>query len=146
MSLDYYFVLNAFRLTLWHNKRSGHFILRLTPLLAIAALLVSLHVTIKKGSSSTWPNRRAQLLQQLKQKDGKHLIIVSYGPGHSFHDEWVYNEADIDGAKVIFARAIDNTQDCQLVGYFKSRRIWLLEVGAEESMPNLKSYPLRLCK
>ena len=33
------------------------------------------------------------------------------------------NEADIDRAKVVFARAIDSTRDCQLVEYFKSRRI-----------------------
>ena len=120
--------------------------LRLTPLLAIAALLVSLHGTIKKAGSSSWPNQRAQLLQQLKQKDGKHLIIVSYGPGHSFHDEWVYNEADIDGGKVIFARAMNSRQDCQLAEYFKFHRLWLLEVDADDSMPELKPYPLSLCK
>ena len=36
------------------------------------------------------------LLKRLKQEDGKHLVVVSYGPGHSFQNEWVYNEADID--------------------------------------------------
>jgi len=146
ISLNYYFVMNAFRLTRWRNKRLGDLILRLTPLLAIAALLVSLHGTIKKASSSMWPNQRAQLLQQLKQKDGKHLVIVSYGPGHSFHDEWVYNGGDINGAKVIFARGIKNTQDCQLVKYFKSRQIWSLNVDGDQSIPELKAYPLSLCK
>jgi hypothetical protein len=146
IGLNCYFVLNAFRLAQWRNKRLGDFILRLTPLLAIAALLVSLHGTIKKASSSMWPNQRAQLLQQLKQKDGKHLVIVSYGPGHSFHDEWVYNEADIDRSKVLFARAINNTQDCELVAYFKSRRIWSLNVDDDQSIPELKPYPQRLCK
>ena len=146
IGLNYYFVLNSFRLTRWRNKRVGDFVLRLTPLLAIAALLVSLHGTIKKAGSSMWPNQRAQLLQQLKQKDGKHLIIVNYGPGHSFFDEWVYNDADIDGAKVIFARAMNNTQDCQLVDYFKSRRIWSLDVDGAQLVPKLKPYPLSLCK
>ena len=56
--------------------------------------------------------------------------------GHSFHNEWVYNEADIDGAKVIFARAMNSRQDCQLVEYFKSRRIWSLD--ADQSIPKLE--------
>ena len=146
MGLNYYFVLNAFRLTRWRNKRTGDFMLRLTLLLAVVALLVSLHGTIKKASSSLWTNQRVQLLQQLKQKDGKHLIVVSYGRRHSFHDEWVYNEADIDGARVVFARAINSRQDCQLAEYFKFHRLWLLEVDADDSMPELKPYPLSLCK
>jgi hypothetical protein len=146
MGLNYYFVLNAFRLARWRNKRVGDFMLRLTLLLAFAALLVSLHGTIKQESSTSWQNRRAQVLKQLKQKDGKHLVIVSYGPRHSLHDEWVHNEADIDGAKVIFARAMNSTKDCQLAEYFKFHRKWVLEVDADETMPKLNPYPPSLCK
>ena len=109
-------------------------------------MLVSLYGTIKKNTSSSWHIERARLLKQLKQEDGKHLIIVSYGPGHSVHDEWVYNEADIDSAKVVFARAINSTQDCQLVEYFKSRRIWSLDVEDDQLIAKLKPYPLSLCK
>jgi hypothetical protein len=146
MGLNYYFVLNAFRLTRWSNKRVGDLILGLTLLLAIAALLVSVHATIKNETSATWQNRRTQILKQLKQKDGKHLVIVSYGPRHSFHDEWVYNKADIDGAKVVFARAMNSRQDCQLTEYFKSRRIWSLNIDGDQSIPELKPYPPNLCK
>ena len=144
--LNYYFVQRAFRLTQRRNKKLGHFMLPLTFFLAIAALPVSLYKSIKKERSGSWQNRRAQLLEQLNQQDGKHLVVVSYGSGHSYHDEWVYNEADIDGAKVVFARAMNSKQDCQLAEYFKSHRIWLLEVDGDESMPKLKPYPLSLCQ
>jgi hypothetical protein len=144
--LNYYFVQRAFRLTRWRNKKLGHFMLRLTLFLAIAAFLVSVYGTIKKESSATWQNRRAQLVKTLKQEDGKHLVVVSYGTQHSYHDEWVYNGADIDGAKVVFARAMTSRQDCQLTEYFKFHRIWLLEIDADETMPKLKPYPLNLCK
>ena len=43
----------------------------------------------------------------------------------------------------MFARAINSTQDCQLVEYFKSRRIWSLEVDGDQSIPELKPYPLK---
>jgi len=146
LGLNYYFLVNAFRLTRWHTKKVGDLLLPLTLLLAIATLLVFLYVNVKKNTLSSWHIERARLLKQLKQENGKHLIIVSYGPDHSVHDEWVYNEADIDNAKVIFARAINGAQDCQLVQYFKSHRIWALDVNEDELIPKLKPYPLSLCK
>lgn len=144
-ALNYYFVLNAMRLARCHNRKIGQLLLWLTVLFAIAALVTSLNGTNKR-SSPAWHVQRAQLIKQLQQKDGEHLIVVRYGPEHSFHNEWVYNEADIDRAKVIFARAINSTQDCQLVEYFKSRRIWSLEVDGEQLIPKLKPYPASLCK
>ena len=144
--LSYYFVVNALRLARWRDRKVGELLLWLTPLLAIATLVISLYGTIKKDNSLSWQQQRAQLLKQLKQEDGKHLIVVSYGAGHSVHNEWVYNEADIDGARVVFARGINNKQDCQLVEYFKSRRIWSLDVDGEKSIPKLKPYPVNLCK
>jgi hypothetical protein len=145
-SLNYYFVVNALRLARWRNRKIGQLMLWQAPLLAIAALVVSLYGTIKKDSSSSWQEQRARLFKQLKEQGGEHLIIVSYGPGHSVHKEWVYNEADIEHSKVVFARAIHSKQDCQLVEYFKSRRIWSLDVDGDQSIPELKPYPLSLCK
>jgi hypothetical protein len=145
IALNYFFVVTAMRLWLRRDRRIGQFIFWLVPILAILGIGKSLYETIKENNSTAWHIQRAQLLKQLKQEDGKHLIVVSYGAEHSVHDEWVYNGADIDGAKVIFARAIKNTQDCQLVEYFKSRRIWTLNIDGDQSKPQLKPYPLNLC-
>ena len=144
--LNYYFVLNALRLARWHNKKIGHLLLWLTPILAIAALVISIRAAITKDSTYNWHIQRAQLLKQLQQKDGEHLVVVRYGPGHSVHNEWVYNEADIDRAKVIFARQISRKQDCQLVKYFQSRQSWSLDVDGDQSKPELKPYPTSLCR
>jgi hypothetical protein len=143
MGLSYYFVLSAMRLLNWHKRKIGHLMVWLTPLLA---LVVSLYASVTKDSSAGWHIQRTQLLEQLKQDVGQHLIVVSYGPEHSVHHEWVYNEADIDRAKIVFARAMNGRQDCQLVQYFKSRRIWSLDMDNDQSAPKLKPYPLSLCK
>lgn len=144
--LNYFFVVTGMRLWRWRDKRAGRFMLWLVPLLAIGALGKSLYETMKQNDSSAWHIQRARLLSDLKHEGGKHLIIVNYGPRHSVHNEWVYNEADIDGAKVIFARQLDKVQDCKLVEYFLTRRIWSLELNGARSPAELRPYPTGLCE
>ncbi len=70
---------------------------------------------------------RARVLSRLQRTTGKHLVIVHYKPGHDFIlDEWVYNNADIDGSKVIWARDM-GPQNTELVNYFHDRQVWLAE-------------------
>lgn len=83
---------------------------------------------------------RANILTQLRADGRRHLIIVRYGPQHTPHREWVYNEADIDGAKVVWAREMDTAQNHKLLAYFADRRVWLLEPDVEGA--HLVPYPL----
>jgi hypothetical protein len=70
---------------------------------------------------------RARVLKQLESTPGKHLVIVHYRPDHDFIlDEWVYNNADIDGSQVIWARDM-GAQNAELVHYFGDRQVWLAE-------------------
>ena len=59
-------------------------------------------------------------------------------PDANYHEEWVFNRADIDGSAVVFAREIDPASDRALVEYFADRRAWVLEIPAEE--PELVPY------
>jgi hypothetical protein len=56
----------------------------------------------------------------------------------------VYNEADIDGAKVVWAREMDADQNLRLLEYFNDRQVWLLEVGQNRPPFKLVPYPGRL--
>jgi hypothetical protein len=69
---------------------------------------------------------RAYLQSWLMHRPGKQLVIVHYSARHSPDQEWVYNGADIDGGKVVWAREMDPKSDAQLIGYFKDREVWLL--------------------
>ena len=58
---------------------------------------------------------------------GKHLILVRYHGSHFFGDEWVFNAADIDSARVVWAKELGGDQDRRLINYFNDRQVWLFE-------------------
>jgi hypothetical protein len=80
---------------------------------------------------------REAILQQLNNLPGKHLIMVRYEADHNIHDEWVFNGAEIDSAKVLWARELDAQQNAALFAYFNDRIIWLVdpEVDNLELLP-----------
>jgi len=71
---------------------------------------IALHVPVALDWPQAWccgtapgNTQRAGILAQLERSDGRHLVIVRYPANHDVHDEWVYNRAEIDGAKVRLA-------------------------------------------
>ena len=81
---------------------------------------------------------RARILEYLEHQPGEHVVIVRYGANHDFIlDEWVYNNADIDGSKVIWARDM-GSQNAELLKYFGTRHAWLVE--PDNTPPRLSPY------
>jgi len=70
---------------------------------------------------------RALIAKKLADTPGKHLIMVRYEEDHNLHDEWVYNGAEIDTAKVLWARELGPEENAKLFAHFKDRQIWLAE-------------------
>jgi hypothetical protein len=97
-----------------------------------------------RSQVATWSARlsedhhREDLIGRLKSAGGKHLVIVRYSPDHTPNWEWVYNDADIDAATVVWAREMDAARNAELIRYFHERRVWLLEPDRDEL--NLRSY------
>ena len=82
-------------------------------------------------------NRRA-VEDSLNSRPGNHLVVVRYQQDHDAFQEWVYNRADIDGSKIVWAREMGASEDLRLFKYFKTRSIWL--VDADENPPKLRPY------
>lgn len=84
------------------------------------------------------PERRIAVRTQLAQAPGRHLVFVRYSPRHIFQDEWVYNAADIDSSRVVWARDLGSEENEKLRRYFPGRTVWLLETDFPQ--PKLAPY------
>ncbi len=73
---------------------------------------------------------RAQIESRLSQLPEGQLAIVHYSPDHNSGDEWVYNGADIDGSKDVWAQDAGTQDNLELIRYYRNRRVWLVEPDA----------------
>jgi hypothetical protein len=73
---------------------------------------------------------RAKFAEQLTATPGEHLVLVRYGKIPMDSGEWVYNAADIDHAKIVWAREIPGKDVQPLLNYFSARQIWIAEPDA----------------
>jgi len=101
----------------------------LTRLVMVLLLVRAAGLTLEayRHPPSDWSTERVHIVQQLEAAPGKHLVIVRYAPDHFVHYEWVYNGADIDGSKIVWAREIPGQDMSPLLNYFHDRKVWLLE-------------------
>jgi hypothetical protein len=150
-------VVQAFRhlrLWRWRGQPAGALLVWLAPLVSAVALalrLASPGLGWPLAETTLWWARltpspggleRTRLLAHLQQLDGEHLVIVRYGPAHDPGrlPEWVYNMADIPGAKVIWARDMGEDENARLMNHYRHRRVWLVE----PDRPPVRLEPYRL--
>jgi hypothetical protein len=146
------FVIMAMRqLNKWRvrERATGLFLVRALPTillmtLALRAAAGPLRIPLKHFYAPAWDQigpagfGREEIENRLMQLPGQHLVIVRYRPEHDPFDEWVYNAADIDDSKIVWARELSRSENQELLDYFKNRKIWLLE--ADEIPPKLTEY------
>jgi hypothetical protein len=120
---------------------------RLTVTVCLVLTLIRVFSTPLKVTGPEWPagnwvlswfgpehfgTERAQIEAYLEHQPGKQLAIVRYAGKREPLNQWVYNFADIEGSKVIWAGEVDSTSDRELLNYYRDRKVWLVE---PDSMP-----------
>jgi hypothetical protein len=132
----------------WRGRQAGRALVRLTLPACVAVVLVVAATpalwaqwTLNYAWYSLRPDvtPREQLIAELNAIPGKHLAIVRYGPRYSAFDELVFNRADIDRSRIVWARDLGGAGNRALLDYFRDRRVWRVDTRA--GVPRLLSYP-----
>jgi hypothetical protein len=98
---------------------------------------ILLYAVYASGTERT-AERRKDVARQLAAAPGKLLVLVRYWPQHIFQDEWVYNAADINAARVVWARDLGDEEDKKLLAYYPDRKVLVLEPDARP--PRISDY------
>jgi hypothetical protein len=133
----------------WRNRPSGRFLVRGIVALAVAMVAVRIfseplgielaYFPMDWSASRPGNSARAALASNLSAGRERFLVIVRYGPNHYPGAEWVYNEADIDRAKIVWARDLGPQTDA-LVRYFNDRHAVVVEPDRDP----LVTFPYRM--
>jgi hypothetical protein len=142
-TLNYYFFVQAIRLWRRQGRLFAQFITPALLCLVIIQLLFALNRMIHARENTLLSQaQRASLLSRLEQEPGNHLVLVKEGPTHH---EWVYNKADIDHAKVVWAHDMGQLENCKLFAYFNNHVIWSAEIEKDDRPISVKRFLRSSC-
>ena len=133
--------LRYLRMWRFDEKPTGQFLVRAIVVMCIVMVPVEVHILAATPAAGSWAaigSERVAIEKQLESIPGTHLILVRYGANHDPLLDWVYNGADIDGQRVIWARDMGAEKNEELLRYYGERRVWLLD--ADSSLPRLAAY------
>lgn len=109
-----------------------------------------LHLAVHEWPASAWTDKwygpgefgaqRAKIEDELERLPGNQMVIVQYSADHNPLDQWVYNAADIDHSKVIWAWDMGAAQNRELIDYYKNRKVWLVQPDSQPA--GVTPYPL----
>jgi hypothetical protein len=147
----YALLLQAMRhLRLWRPGRQplGLALVRIIPVVCLMLVGLRLCSAPLHLSIPRWPTMwygtaplglpRAQVAAELAGHAGPQLAIVRYAPHHAPFDDWVYNAADIDHSRVVWAREMKTGNSSELLRYFRGRQAWLVEPDCDP--PRISPY------
>ena len=94
------------------------------------------------SSDSSWAYRDGALTQRLSLLDRPQLVFVRYpAPDWRLGEEWVYNGADFDRQRVVFAHDLGEEMDKALLDYYPDRAAQLLTFDPVSGREQIQPYP-----
>jgi hypothetical protein len=70
---------------------------------------------------------RAAIVKELDAMPGKDVVLVKYAPDFDLDREWVFNGANIDQQKIVWARDMGGEKNQELLDYYRGRKFWIVE-------------------
>ena len=130
------------RLWRWRGEPAGRLLVRSLPIVCCGMIFLRIAgVSVHAPLEPRWPIGnldQPKVVASLQQIPGKHVVIVRYGPEHNVDKDWIYNEPDIDRARVVWARDLGEQSNRELLQYFSGCHAWVM--WADDEPPKLEPY------
>jgi hypothetical protein len=137
--------LRHLRQCTWEGRPIGRFLVRATVVACVLMVPVQVKILAASPQPGTWGAigpERAAIESRLESLPGPQLVLVRYGSTHDPLTEWVYNGAEVDRQKVVWARDMGSAQNDELLRYYRDRTVWLLDADATNPALQPLTYPL----
>lgn len=120
--------------------------IRILPLLPAAMVLVlALRIGAEqvglpytqKLNFQTWCCRvegnrnKPRIIAELAKTPGNHLVFVKPKTDTNNLFQWIYNGADLDGSRFVWARDLGDAENAQLAASMTGRRVWMVDPNVE---------------
>jgi len=120
--------------------------IRILPLLpAVMVLVLALRIGAEQAglpytqklNFQTWCCRvegnrnKPRIMAELAKISGNHLVFVKAKTDPSNLFQWIYNGADIDGSRFVWARDLGDAENAQLAASMAGRSVWMVNPNVE---------------
>ncbi len=120
--------------------------IRILPLLpAVMVLVLALRIGAEQAglpytqklNFQTWCCRvegnrnKPRIMSELAKMPGNHLVFVKAKTDTNNLFQWIYNGADIDGSRFVWARDLGDAQNAQLAALMAGRSVWMVDPNVE---------------
>ena len=126
-----------------HLRASRVYVVKLLP--AMMALVLTLRIGAQavglpytqKLNFQTWCCRapgnmnKSRIAATLTQIPGNHLVFVRAKTDEYNLLQWIYNDADIDASRIVWARDLGPEKNAELKHYYASRDAWMVDPNVE---------------
>jgi hypothetical protein len=115
--------------TLWRSRPATRGI-ALGGMLALAFTLPAGFLPAIQNTAPVFGLTREATILQIRKIPGRHLVLVEYTPNSNPFCDWVFNTADIDSQRIIWATSLGEEQDAALIAKYPERNLWVYDADA----------------
>ncbi len=115
----------------WHEQPVGLAFVRAVSVIYVATVVLRIGMAVAHvHPEKEWQHGdmgRAAIVKELDAMPGNDVVLVKYAPDFDLDREWVFNGADIDRQKIVWARDMGPEKNQELLDYYRGRKFWIVE-------------------
>ena len=115
----------------WSGHPVGLALVRAVAVVYVATVVLRLGMAVAHvHPEKEWQHgdmERAGIAKELDALPGKDVVLVRYARDFDLDREWVFNGANVDKQKIVWARDMGAEKNQELLDYYHGRMFWMVE-------------------